>query len=57
MAGEQGSTLAGSASALLHAKAEALGSCDFSPLWVGQNITGCREITAGLLTQDLARLP
>ncbi|MGV1016764.1 MAG: NAD(P)H-dependent flavin oxidoreductase [Fluviibacter phosphoraccumulans] len=45
--------LAGSASAPLRAKAEAAGSGDFSPLWAGQNVTGCKEIPAGLLTKDL----
>jgi nitronate monooxygenase len=38
----------------LRAKAERLGSGDFSPLWAGQNATGCKEIPAGLLTQQLA---
>jgi nitronate monooxygenase len=46
--------LAISAMAPLRAKAEALGSSDFSPLWSGQNTTGCKEISAGLLTQELA---
>ena len=45
--------LASSASALLRAKAEAEGSDDFSPLWSGQNATGCQEISAGQLTKDL----
>lgn len=48
--------LAGSASVPLRAKAEAVGSGDFSPLWSGQNVTGCQEIPAGQLTQNLARL-
>lgn len=47
--------LAGSASAPLRAKAEAAGSGDFSPLWAGQNVTGCKEVAAGQLTEDLAR--
>jgi nitronate monooxygenase len=47
--------LAASAIAPLRAKAERLGSHDFSPLWAGQSATGCREIPAGLLTQALAR--
>jgi nitronate monooxygenase len=48
--------LAGAAVAPLRAKAEAAGSGDFSPLWSGQNTTGCREIPAGELTRELARL-
>ena len=40
----------------LRTKAEALGSTDFSPLWAGQNTSGCKEISAGLLTQQLASL-
>jgi nitronate monooxygenase len=27
---------------------------DFSPLWSGQNASGCREIPAGELTRALA---
>lgn len=46
--------LATSASAPLRAKAESLGSGDFSPLWAGQNVTGCKEITALSLTEELA---
>jgi nitronate monooxygenase len=38
----------------LRAKAEAQGSGDFSPLWSGQNATGCRELPAGELTRMLA---
>jgi nitronate monooxygenase len=47
--------LAASAIAPLRAKAESLGNGDFSPLWAGQNATGCKEISAGLLTRELAR--
>ncbi|WP_295977464.1 nitronate monooxygenase, partial [uncultured Variovorax sp.] len=47
--------LATSAIAPLRAKAEAQGSGDFSPLWSGQNATGCREIPAAELTRELAR--
>ncbi|MGH7787030.1 MAG: NAD(P)H-dependent flavin oxidoreductase [Candidatus Binatia bacterium] len=47
--------LATSAIAPLRAMAESLGRSDFSPLWAGQNTTGCREVSAGLLTQELAR--
>lgn len=39
----------------LRAKAESLGSADFSPLWAGQNTTGCKSIPAALLTRELAR--
>jgi nitronate monooxygenase len=46
--------LAAAAVAPLRAKAEGLGRGDFSPLWAGQNATGCREIPAGLLTRSLA---
>ncbi len=47
--------LAGAAIALLRAWAEAHDSGDFSPLWSGQNPSGCREISAAQLTRDLAR--
>jgi len=46
--------LAGSAMAPLRAHAEDRGSDDFSPLWSGQNNRGCREISAGALTRELA---
>ena len=46
--------LAASASAPLRAKAESLGSGDFSPLWAGQNVNGCKEIPASVLTLELA---
>jgi nitronate monooxygenase len=46
--------LAGAAMAPLRAKAEAAGLGDFSPLWCGQNPTGCSEISAAELTQRLA---
>jgi nitronate monooxygenase len=46
--------LAASAIAPLRAKAESLGSGDFSPLWSGQNPSGCREVTADQLTRELA---
>jgi nitronate monooxygenase len=39
----------------LRAAAEARGSGDFSPLWSGQNTSGCREIPAADLTRELAR--
>ena len=47
--------LAGAALAPLRAAAEAAGLGDFSPLWAGQNTSGCREIGAAQLTRDLAR--
>jgi nitronate monooxygenase len=43
-----------SAIAPLRAAAEAKGSGDFSPLWSGQNPSGCREIPAAQLTRELA---
>jgi nitronate monooxygenase len=46
--------LAASAIAPLRAKAESRGSGDFSPLWSGQNASGCKEIPAAQLTQELA---
>lgn len=46
--------LATSAITPLRAKAESLGNSDFSPLWAGQNTTGCKAIPAGLLTRELA---
>ena len=47
--------LASAALAPLRAKAEAAGSGDFSPLWSGQNASGCRAIPAAELTAGLAR--
>ena len=47
--------LATSAIAPLRAKAEAEGSGDFSPLWSGQNASGCREVPAGEITRALAQ--
>lgn len=46
--------LATTAIAPLRAKAEKEGRGDFSPLWSGQNATGCREIPAAELTRSLA---
>ena len=48
--------LATAAIAPLRAKAEARGSGDFSPLWSGQNASGCREVPAAQLTRELLRL-
>ena len=45
--------LATAAIAPLRSAAERLGSSDFSPLWAGQNPSGCREIPAAELTQQL----
>lgn len=47
--------LAATAIAPLRTKAESMGSSDFVPLWAGQNTTGCKEISAAVLTQELAR--
>jgi nitronate monooxygenase len=49
--------LATAAIAPLRAKAESLGSSDFSPLWAGQNASGCKEVSASLLTRELAGVP
>lgn len=46
--------LATSAIAPLRAKAESQGSSDFSPLWAGQNVSGCRDVPAAELTRALA---
>jgi nitronate monooxygenase len=46
--------LATAAIAVLRAKAEAEGSGAFSPLWCGQNPSGCTEIPAGALTRLLS---
>jgi len=37
----------------LRAKAESRGSGDFSPLWAGQNTTGCQERPAAEITTEL----
>ena len=46
--------LAATAIAPLRAKSERAGSGDFSPLWCGQNPSGCKEIPAEQLTRELA---
>lgn len=46
--------LASAAIAPLRAKAESQGSGDFSPLWSGQNASGCKEVLAADLTRELA---
>jgi len=48
--------LATAAVSALRAKAEAQGSSDFSALWAGQNASACREVSATLLTRQLAGL-
>ena len=47
--------LAASAMAPLRTKAEAAGATDFSPLWAGQNVTGCRALSAATLTIEFAQ--
>jgi nitronate monooxygenase len=39
----------------LRGAAEALGSSDFSPLWSGQNTSGCSDVSASALTVELVR--
>ncbi|WP_286816315.1 NAD(P)H-dependent flavin oxidoreductase [Marinobacter sp. UBA3607] len=46
--------LATNAIAPLRAVGEAAGTGDFSPLWSGQNASGCREVPAGVLVEELA---
>lgn len=46
--------LATTAIAPLRAKAESQGRGDFSPLWSGQNASGCKSIGAAALTLELA---
>lgn len=46
---------AAAAVAPLRSKAEAAGRDDFSSLWAGQNVTGCKEISAAELTLELAK--
>ena len=46
--------LAAAAVMPLRSKAEREGCDDFSPLWSGQNASGCREIPAAQLTRELA---
>jgi nitronate monooxygenase len=45
--------LAAPAISLLRAAAEAKGSGDFSPLWSGQNASGCKAVPAAALTLEL----
>jgi nitronate monooxygenase len=46
--------LATSALAPLRAAAEKRGSADFSPLWSGQNASGCREVPAAQVIAEIA---
>jgi nitronate monooxygenase len=46
--------LAVAAVAPIRAHAEKMGSGEFSPLWSGQNASGCKEIPAAQLTRELA---
>ena len=48
--------LAAAAVAPLRGRAESMGSGQFSPLWAGQNVSGCREVPAADLTRALAAL-
>ena len=48
--------LATSAIAPIRAKAEARGSGDFSPLWSGQNPSGCKAVPAAQLVKELTAL-
>ena len=48
--------MASAASLALRQKAESQGSADFSPLWAGQNVAGCKDLPAHLLVQELAGL-
>jgi len=46
--------LAGAGIGPLRARAEAAGSAEFTPLWSGQNTSGCRAVPAGDITRALA---
>jgi len=39
----------------LRAKAESMGSGDFSPLWAGQNASECKNASAAMITHELAQ--
>jgi nitronate monooxygenase len=47
---------AAAAVAPLRAAAERAGSGDFSPLWSGQNASGCRDVPASQIVRELAAL-
>ncbi|WP_299729194.1 nitronate monooxygenase [uncultured Endozoicomonas sp.] len=40
----------------LRQKAESQGSSDYSPLWAGTNQTGCQEVSAKVITEELCRV-
>jgi nitronate monooxygenase len=44
------------AMAPLRAAAEKLGLGDFSPLWSGQNVSGCKTVSAAQMTLELVKL-
>jgi nitronate monooxygenase len=46
--------LATAAITALRAKAESQGCTDFTPLWAGQNTSGCQNLPAAELTRNLA---
>jgi nitronate monooxygenase len=46
--------LAATAIMALRAVAEKRGNTDFTSLWAGQNVSGCKEMPAGDLTRELA---
>jgi nitronate monooxygenase len=46
--------LATNAVAPLRAKVESQGSSDFSPIWSGQNASGCKDVPAAQLVSELA---
>ncbi len=46
--------LAANAISCIRKQAEGDGSGDFTPLWCGQNSSGCKEISAAELTRELA---
>jgi nitronate monooxygenase len=41
----------------LRSRAESLGSGDFSPLWAGQDTSGCKAVSAAQVTRELAGAP
>jgi nitronate monooxygenase len=49
--------LAAAAITAIRKQAESGGSADFTPLWCGQNSTGCKKISAAELTRELAADP
>ncbi len=48
-----GAVMPASALAGLREAAERQGRDDFTSMWCGQNVTGCREVPAGELLQSL----